>query len=166
MKKITAENCTEVLQEERSTHADKGMQAAWKVVFYFCKQNGMATPDLESIEPSMSAIERVIKFLEGYTQLRPQVLEFAQTMEQQLRNNDWKGHWRDCNFQFLHGKLKEETDEIKSAYIDLKLGEDKARMTDIRMKLLREECADAGNFAMMIHDNFSKQKKENGNGKN
>ena len=85
---------------------------------------------------------------EAIDYLRPEVLAFAQAIEQAMRNNDprkgdsWK---KDCTQYFLMEKLLEETEEADTAfenvvYTDFKLGKEH----------FCEELADVGAVAMML----------------
>ena len=69
-------------------------------------------------------------------ELRPEVAAFAQAMENALRENDWKGHWRHCSGTYLFNRLRGEVNELSRA------------STSARLK----EAADVANFAMMIAD--------------
>jgi NTP pyrophosphatase (non-canonical NTP hydrolase) len=59
-------------------------------------------------------------------------------MEQKLRENSHKAHWRDCSREWLMSRLLDEVEELRAAVTS----EDVAR-----------EAADVANFAMMIADN-------------
>ena len=88
---------------------------------------------------------------------RPEVEAYAQTMEDKLRENDYKGGWKDCSTDYLIDKLLEETAELIRAfnksnsssqlaavfedYLETTDGEDKSG-----------EAADVGNVAMMLAD--------------
>lgn len=71
---------------------------------------------------------------------RAEVMKFANAMEKELKENDYKGGWKDCNLVFLADKLYEEVQElIYEAGRDSK-------------KRILSEAADVGNIAMMIAD--------------
>ena len=70
-------------------------------------------------------------------ELRPEVLAFAEAMEEKLRENDHKAHWRNYTPAQMFGKLREEIEELTWAF-----GPEEKR----------GECVDIGNFAMMIWD--------------
>jgi hypothetical protein len=72
------------------------------------------------------------------TELRPEVVAFAEAMEMQLRKNDWKKHWRHCTGAYLFNRLRGEVNELSRSVLP-----------DERLK----EAADVANFAMMIADN-------------
>ncbi len=84
--------------------------------------------------------------------LSPAVLEFAQDMQFKLDKNkhkkcdtmnpDGKGRgWEDCDLYWLMGRMQDEIREL----------DDELGITgDWADAML--ECADVGNFAMMIHD--------------
>lgn len=71
--------------------------------------------------------------------LRPVVRAFARAMEQELKANDHKGGWHDCDPAWLLGRLREETDELAGAVA--------AGGPDVLA-----EAADVANYAMMIAD--------------
>jgi len=72
--------------------------------------------------------------------LRPEVRRFSEVMERRLRENDYKGGWKDCDYSYLTRRLQEEIDELHIA-IQCK-----------SLDLIPEESADVANFAMMIAD--------------
>lgn len=72
-------------------------------------------------------------------QLRPEVLAFAQAMENQLRANDHKGGWKGCDYAWLFGRLLEEVKELE-------------REVTRDGEHILSEAADVANFAMMIAD--------------
>jgi NTP pyrophosphatase (non-canonical NTP hydrolase) len=71
--------------------------------------------------------------------LRDPLARFAIEMERQLRANDHKTGWTDCEQRWLLNRLKQETAELERA---LTSG-----------KNIVKETADVANFAMMIADN-------------
>jgi NTP pyrophosphatase (non-canonical NTP hydrolase) len=73
-------------------------------------------------------------------EIRKEVLIFAEDMEQKLRENDYKGGWKNCEVSFLIGAIEKELGELKEV---VKNGE--------FAKIIRE-AADVANFAMMIAD--------------
>jgi NTP pyrophosphatase (non-canonical NTP hydrolase) len=70
--------------------------------------------------------------------VRPEVARFALLMEEKLRANDHKRHWRFAPLQYLSMRLSQERKELAGAI---------ETRTDVG-----EECADVANFAMMIAD--------------
>ena len=72
--------------------------------------------------------------------LRPEVLAFAIAMERELRANDYKGGWKECDSASLLQHLDEEVYEL----------------TEEAMKSTSEnvlsEAADVANLAMMVAD--------------
>jgi hypothetical protein len=71
--------------------------------------------------------------------VRPEVARFALLMEAKLRANDGKKrHWLHCSMQYLSMRLTQERKELKQA-IEARTG-------------IGLECADIGNFAMMLAD--------------
>jgi hypothetical protein len=81
-----------------------------------------------------------IERLRAATQLRPEVLAFALSMERKLRENDHKGGWQADHPLALMRRLKQEVEEL-----------DQAMFNGNGQKILNEG-ADVANFAMMIAD--------------
>lgn len=79
------------------------------------------------------------------TDCRSEVRAFACLMEERLRANDHKQHWRGCSLDYLMSRLDEEIGELQEV-IDIyeECGEDPPNLAD--------EAADTANFAMMIAD--------------
>lgn len=69
--------------------------------------------------------------------LRPEVIWFAQKMEERLAANDDKGGWGTESDEYLIKRIKEETEELEVAI----------------NSQIADEAADVANFAMMIADN-------------
>jgi NTP pyrophosphatase (non-canonical NTP hydrolase) len=78
----------------------------------------------------------------------PPLAWFANEMERQLEENDYKRGWKHCTPQQLLKRLKQETQELKKA---IEKGQ----------PFVIEEAADVANFAMMIADNFYDNKPKN-----
>jgi len=53
-------------------------------------------------------------------ELRPEVREFAELMEMNLRANDHKTNWKDCTFQYLFGRLFDELAELGEQFLEPK----------------------------------------------
>lgn len=95
---------------------------------------------------------------------RKEIEEFAQAMESELKENDYKGGWKDCDLTFLLSKLDEEVKELKEAiqvkqeFINLNsnarsVGECQYDYSlKSSNKNILSEAADVGNIAMMIAD--------------
>jgi len=73
--------------------------------------------------------------------MRKEVKWFAELMEEKLKKNDYKLHWKNARFGYLFGRLREETEELYFAE-----GEEKI-----------DECVDVANLAMMIADRARKE---------
>ena len=75
------------------------------------------------------------------------VLGFALAMQKELNENSHKGTWRvrqpSCSPEALLKRLKEEVVEIETAIA-----------LNQPVEEIIAECADVGNFAMMIADNY------------
>lgn len=83
------------------------------------------------------------KAVESTIRVRPEVARFAELMEQKLRGNDHKGHWRGASLSYLIARLREECGEL----IDAVLYEE-----DSTPGHITEEAVDVANFAMFIAD--------------
>lgn len=75
------------------------------------------------------------------------VLSFALAMQKELNENSHKGTWRvrqpSCSPEALLKRLKEEVVEVETAIAE-----------NQPIEIIVAECADVGNFAMMIADNY------------
>lgn len=78
--------------------------------------------------------------LDGETQVRPEVAEFATEMEQKLRKNDHKTGWKDQPIEAHIRLLRIEMMEFDVALEFL--GDEEAC----------KECVDIANFALIIRD--------------
>jgi len=79
------------------------------------------------------------------TTIRPEVQWFAEQMENKLKHHDAKGHWNDCDIDWLFTRVQDEIIELLEA-IDLhKQGEGTSEE-------IIKEAADVANFVMMIAD--------------
>lgn len=74
-------------------------------------------------------------------EIRSEVRRFAERMEKQLAANDHKGHWADCDSEWLLARARDELAELEQAILDCD------------SEAIRNEAADAANFCMMICDN-------------
>ena len=74
--------------------------------------------------------------------VREPVAWFAQQMEAKLRENDHKGGWQNCSWDWLVERIYRETKEL---WIEV-------GRVDIEPKRIIREAADVANFAMMIAD--------------
>ena len=82
--------------------------------------------------------------------LRPEVLWFACEMEKKLRENDYKGGWRECDYSYLFERIWHEFKELLSCFDRTDTGE---TVPTKSAEVICEEAADIANFAMMIADN-------------
>jgi len=91
--------------------------------------------------------------------LDPAVKEFANTMQFKLDKNKHKPcphmavdgrprSWEDCPIDWLLGRCLEELIELREA------------IEEGDMENAKLECADVGNFAMMIQDNLNRKNTE------
>jgi len=74
---------------------------------------------------------------------RSEVKDFAAQMEYELSKHDDRPGWKKCDVLWLLKRLREEADEIEEVI---------KKKGDGWLSKLFDECADVGNFAMMIHD--------------
>jgi NTP pyrophosphatase (non-canonical NTP hydrolase) len=72
--------------------------------------------------------------------VREEVKKFADAMEAELKENDYKGGWKNCDIAFLVDKLHEEVKELIDA------------ICYGTPENVLSEAADIGNIAMMIAD--------------
>jgi hypothetical protein len=79
---------------------------------------------------------------------RIEVVAFADAMERKLRENDHKGHWDDCQVEYLLRRLREETKELATVAGD----RDARSLTNEEEAAVVNEAADVANFAMMVAD--------------
>jgi NTP pyrophosphatase (non-canonical NTP hydrolase) len=77
---------------------------------------------------------------------RPEVIAFADAMESKLRQNDWKGGWKDDSPGQLMERVREEFAEFHTAHLAYPRG------TDAYKSNLRDEGADVANMVMMVLD--------------
>jgi NTP pyrophosphatase (non-canonical NTP hydrolase) len=84
--------------------------------------------------------------VDGALRLRPEVLAFAQIMEQKLRANDHKGGWKSDAPGPLFDRMLEEVNEAWQAMLKW------PRDTKAYRDSLAGELADVANFAMMVAD--------------
>lgn len=84
--------------------------------------------------------------VEGIAGLRPPVMWFANEMERQLQENDYKAGWSSLSAKWMLNRLKQEVRELERAII--------------AGKEVVEEAADVANFAMMIADNYTNGEEE------
>ena len=82
---------------------------------------------------------------------RKVVQDFAIEMEKRLKDNDYKGHWKDCSTFYLVNRLNQKVKEVEKAlslyciHCERSYNENKGN--------IKEKCVDVANFAMMIADN-------------
>ena len=85
---------------------------------------------------------------------RDAVQWFATKMETQLKENDYKSGWDDCDGTYLSLRLDQERDEL-AVFLE-KVQHDLVGVSEASLrKDIITECADIANFAMMIAHNVS-----------
>ena len=82
--------------------------------------------------------------------LRPAVRRFAEAMEKKLRENDYKGGWRDCTDSYLYKRMTGECGELLWYLTE---PQHKGRVNEDIIERIVGESADVANFAMMLADN-------------
>lgn len=83
-------------------------------------------------------------------EIRPEVQQFAELMEEVLRQNDRKGGWRQMPLGWLIKRLLGEAHELYQGYYEPQYTMHGWQYST--KEHLRKECADIANFAMMISD--------------
>lgn len=83
-----------------------------------------------------------IEQISEITGIREEVIKFALLMEKKLKENDSKGGWDKCEYDYLLQRIDEEIIELKHCI--------RVDGSDRKIGL---ECADVANFVMMIADN-------------
>ena len=86
--------------------------------------------------------------------MRLEVEQFAENMESVLRKNDYKGGWKECNYDFLSRKLGEEFSELcreipgnsecGKPFFD--------RLDPKQRRAIAHEATDLANVCMMIYN--------------
>lgn len=105
-----------------------------------------------------------------YYDPRLEVRRFAEVMEKELRENDHKGHWKDCTLGYLFKRLDEEVEELRSAVSEAHVnsfisddggvGVNGVPYDCMAVRKIRSEAADVANFCMMIVDICEKRCKQ------
>ena len=117
-------------------------------------QNALTMHDIAAAALAASPEQRPAPPPEAVTwreYVRPEVARFAMLMENELRANDHKSHWRTMTLHALEARLLEEVDELSDAR-RWKESPRPGPMAGSYARALGAECADVANFAMMIAD--------------
>jgi hypothetical protein len=88
--------------------------------------------------------------------VRPEVAQFAEEMEKQLRANEDKGGWKSCDRRFLLEELCKNYYRLEEMLIWFEGPGNTKRNTlvsDENMPEILRRCANIANFVMMIADN-------------
>lgn len=93
------------------------------------------------LELLLQIVVNKILILNRKHKMKIEVERFAGRMQSKLNQNTHKGGWRECTYSYLLFRLEEEVAELRKELID-------GNSTDA----IANECADIGNFAMMIFD--------------
>ena len=83
--------------------------------------------------------------------MRKAVKVFADRMEAILKQNDRKTGWKSCSYDYLLGKLWEETYEVIRCF-------GAKGNPEMHKEQIENECADVANIAMMIADNLEAER--------
>jgi NTP pyrophosphatase (non-canonical NTP hydrolase) len=78
--------------------------------------------------------------------MRQAIIDFAKLMDGQLKANDHKGGWKNCDDEYLLERLLQEVGELVVAVMQ-------AKELGLASSIVHKEAADVANFAMMISDN-------------
>ena len=92
---------------------------------------------IEKLKECESLVERNLNMA------RNEVKDFAAQMEYKLSKHDDRPGWKECDTLWLLKRLREETNEVEEIL---------KKKGDGWLSKLFDECADVGNFAMMVHD--------------
>lgn len=86
--------------------------------------------------------------------LRPEVQAFAKMMEAKLRENDFKGGWKNCPIGYLTRRCGNELSELRETIHRrlLRTPNGHPAPSAEESALIGREAADVANFAMMIAD--------------
>ena len=90
---------------------------------------------------------------------REPVVWFASQMERKLSEHDDRPGWQCESFEYLLVRLMEEQGELNNLMMDL--GELSDSSSDANIQDVINECADIGNFAMMLADKARDLLKDN-----
>ena len=82
--------------------------------------------------------------------IRESLMVFVSAMEQELQDNDHKPGWVDEEYVFLEDRLDKQVEELHEV-VDC-----------CNATLVKKQCCDVANFAMMIFDKISKEEDEDG----
>jgi predicted house-cleaning noncanonical NTP pyrophosphatase (MazG superfamily) len=98
--------------------------------------------------------------------VRKEVEKFSMEMEKVLKENDYKGGWKDCSDEYLHNKLLEEVAEYFQAVGEDAVGiirdfanqlicadNEVAELKEHKMLDQQKELVDIANICMMLHGN-------------
>lgn len=80
----------------------------------------------------------------------PKLAWFIQEMDAQLKVNEWKGDWEDCNISYLLGRASANLDLIHTAVIE--------NSSDSLKAFAVKCCADCANYCMIMADNLTGRK--------
>lgn len=97
-------------------------------------------------------MEITLKQISEITGIRVEVLEFALIMEEKLKENDYKGGWKDCETGNLLSMACDEIKEVAPAVSTMNKSTTNKNINDVQ-----KECADVANFMMMISDNLQRK---------
>ena len=84
--------------------------------------------------------------------MRKSVQKFAELMEKVLQENDHKGGWENCDFDYLFIRLTEEKRELRNLFHKRKFHYDLELKSEKLKEKAIKEAVDVANFCMMIAD--------------
>lgn len=115
--------------------------AAQKLAYHQGKSDKII--DADYIESKIAAAEKRGR----REKARDEVIWFAEVMEDKLKKNDHKTHWKYAEIGYLSKRLHQESKELSRALQHT----DETEQSNLE---IIQECADVANFAMMIADNI------------
>lgn len=135
---------TTAQDDERAVEAlfDDWKHASGRLCLTMSETNDLLQLIRAARAPFLSAAQPVAQ----EARWRPEVVAFADAMEEKLRANDWKGGWKDDASGALMDRVREEIREFMDAHIAYPRGTDAYRAN------LRSEGADVANMVMMVLD--------------
>lgn len=97
--------------------------------------------------PNLKRMEMAEHPAVGYC--RREVMDFAVLMERELRNNDHKGGWKECDAYELAQRVTEEANELLPEALQASIH---SPVPSEFRDSVGEEAADVANMAMMVAD--------------
>ena len=127
---------------------EDGMRWSWCLSCLNSPRRPTPTPVITCLNPFRSPTPTPydIARLGPRSELRPEVLRFAEAMELKLRANDWKGGWKHEMPQSLLKRARDKVQELDDV-VDEICG---MGLSPERIAAVWSEAGDAANFLMMV----------------